>query len=441
MSYAEVCLREWDDLLPEKGSPLFQRFLDDPVSAALARELNDRGVVGLTELRQGLRITANSHVGSIRLGDLQLKVRPKITGMPLYRLLKYAYDLRDLKLLGRASHDLETSSFQDLLIHHLCAEGEELLRRGLNRDYLRLKGDLQFPRGRIDLNRLAAQAGVSGGTLPCTYFSRTEDNRLNQVLLAGLRLALPLTSDTRLKAKLRQLCLILKEYVRPVELTEPLLLQVDRGLNRLQEHYRPALKLIRILYESQGLSFSSRTASLPFDGFFFDMNAFFQALLSRLLREHLEGFRIREEYKLHESFAYAAGFNPRGRLTPKPRPDFAVLQGGQVVMLLDAKYRDLWEHSLPSSWLYQMTVYAASGVGTGTAKVLYPSMSGSAKLQVIEVRNPVTGGRCAQVVLQPVHLLRLATLLDQGLSGGQARTEYLRELVFGMGSANWSGPC
>jgi 5-methylcytosine-specific restriction enzyme subunit McrC len=118
-----------------------------------------------------------------------------------------------------------------------------------------------------------------------------------------------------------------------------------------------------------------------------------------------------------------------------------VLQGGQVVMLLDAKYRDLWEHSLPSSWLYQMTVYAASGVGTGTAKVLYPSMSGSAKLQVIEVRNPVTGGRCAQVVLQPVHLLRLATLLDQGLSGRQARTEYLRELVFGMGSANWSGPC
>ena len=191
-------------------------------------------------------------------------------------MLKYAYDLRDLKLLGRASHDLETSSFQDLLIHHLCAEGEELLRRGLNRDYLRLKGDLQFPRGRIDLNRLAAQAGVSGGTLPCTYFSRTEDNRLNQVLLAGLRLALPLTSDTRLKAKLRQLCLILKEYVRPVELTEPLLLQVDRGLNRLQEHYRPALKLIRILYESQGLSFSSRTASLPFDGFFFDMNAFFK---------------------------------------------------------------------------------------------------------------------------------------------------------------------
>ena len=38
MRYAEVCLREWDDLRPEKGSHLFQRFMDDPplVNASVA---------------------------------------------------------------------------------------------------------------------------------------------------------------------------------------------------------------------------------------------------------------------------------------------------------------------------------------------------------------------------------------------------------------------
>ncbi|HBG00385.1 MAG TPA: hypothetical protein DDW87_02260, partial [Firmicutes bacterium] len=83
MSYVEVKLREWEELLPEKDSPLFQRFVDDPASKILVEELNGRGIINVSELRSGLKIVTNSHVGSVQIGDIQLSVAPKIEGMPL----------------------------------------------------------------------------------------------------------------------------------------------------------------------------------------------------------------------------------------------------------------------------------------------------------------------------------------------------------------------
>jgi 5-methylcytosine-specific restriction enzyme subunit McrC len=349
--------------------------------------------------------------------------------MPLYRLLKYAYGLRDLHIFDEAVHDIDSFPFYDLMIYQLYAEVEDLVYRGLNKKYMRKKEDLESPRGKINFNKLATRT-IPNATLPCTYFERSEDNELNRVLVAGIHLSLGLTEDPGLRIRLHRLRKSMEESIAPVELNRATLIKTIKSVDRLSERYKPALELINILFESQGIQLEDGSTYMKLNGFFFDMNMFFQSLLSKLMKEYLGGFTIRDEYTLHELFAYTPGFNPRKRVAPKPRPDFAVLKGNKVICLLDAKYRDLWETKLPREMLYQLSIYAVSGIGNSTAKIMYPSMLKEAKLQKIDIKNPATGIKYAEVMLQPVSLPLVAKLI--GFSGKENSKvqEYIKQIVF-----------
>jgi len=431
MNAVKVDIKEWGEIKPEKGTPLFHRYLEDENSRQTIKVLNDKGIVNILEMKDGLQITTNSYVGKIKIGDIQLNIHPKIEGMPLYRLLKYAYGLRDLKIFNEAVHDIDSYPFYDLLIYQLYAEVEDLVYRGLNRRYKRENEDLESPRGRIDIKKIASR-NVAGATLPCTYFERSEDNEINRVLLAGLYLTLNLTDDRNLKIQLRRLCNNMEESVNRIGLNREVLLKALKSVDRLSDRYRSALELINILFESQGIQLEDGITYMKLNGFFFDMNMFFQSLLSKLIKDYLEGFTVRDEYTLHELFSYTPGFNPLRNAAPKPRPDFAVMMGNTVECLLDAKYRDLWETKLPSSWLYQLSIYAVSGIGNYTARILYPTMSETAKLQKIDVKNPATGNKYAEVMIQPVSLKKIVKLIDLPSKDKPMAIEYIKSIVFGV---------
>lgn len=106
-------------------------------------------------------------------------------------------------------------------------------------------------------------------------------------------------------------------------------------------------------------------------------------------------------------------------------------KGSKVVCLLDAKYRDLWETKLPSGWLYQLSIYAVSGIGNNNSKILYPSMSKAAKLQKIDIKNPVNGNKYAEVMIQPVSLHQVAEFIDLPSREKYKAEEYIKNIVFG----------
>jgi 5-methylcytosine-specific restriction enzyme subunit McrC len=235
MSGLTMNIREWEEVLPQKGNPLYHRFIEDEASKHTINVLNEKGILSILELKDGLKITSNSYVGKIKIGDLQINIHPKIEGMPLYRLLKYAYGLRDLNIFDEAIHDINFSPFHDLLIYQLYAEVEDLVYRGLNKKYKKTEEDLEAPRGRIDIKKLATRSTASSATLPCSYFERSEDNEFNRVLLAGLYLALGLTEDLSLRIRLHRLCKSMEESVSRIELNRGILLKTLKSIDRLSK--------------------------------------------------------------------------------------------------------------------------------------------------------------------------------------------------------------
>ncbi len=416
MSAGAVALREWESATPENCPALAgRRLADRAATRRLAKALTDSGRLEVLELARGLELRATSWVGRLTLDDLTITIRPKITDLPLLNLLRYAYGLRDLRAIGTASFATEAWSFQDLLIAQLVAEVSELVARGLHRDYRRTQGVQEAPRGRIDFARVATAGGSAQAALPCVHHPRAADSSLNRALLGGLRLAVGATRDLELRARLRRLAAQMEQDVPAVGIDLATVARALRAIDRRTARYRPALTLIELLLRGESLSLADTAQGIPLDGFLFDMNAFFQALLSRFLREHLVDAELLEEHRLRGVFFYERCQDTQNRRVPVPRPDFLVRRGLRTLAILDAKYRDLWLHALPREMLYQLAIYALTRpVDEASAAILYPTLSDVAEDQVIGFRDVLGGTTKARVTLRPVHLLVLDGLLRAG---------------------------
>jgi len=427
MNKIVIDLREHEECITEEPVEITSREDKD-----LARTLTESGKLEIYETRHGLHIKSSSYVGSLTSGNLQININPKINGAPFLRLLRYAYNLRNFTFFPLTDYQSRSLSFQEVLIIQLIAEARELIMRGLNRQYVPVAESLTLPRGRIDFAAIVASGGIIEAKLPCHYFQRMEDHLLNQVLMAGLMMAESLTDDLEIKQQIRRLVRIIENDVSRIQLNLNVLDKAKREINRLSSAYRPALTIIEILLTAQGIELTDiQLVKLP--GFLFDMNLFYQSLLERFLKDNLPDYQVKGQKSMYGMMAYARGYNPQGKKAPVLRPDFVIYEGKQVVAVMDAKYRDLWEKDLPANMLYQLVIYALSKDGRGSATILYPTLNRSAREARIEVREPAAGVNQASVILRPVNLQEMDTVLaNKGKSEyDKRRTEMAMEMVFG----------
>ena len=255
--------------------------------------------------------------------------------MPLARLVRYAYGLRDIATIEETRAPTARYGLHDLLIAMLAAEVEELVHRGLARRYTSLSERLESPRGRILVGQLIHQGGIVEARLPCQHFERRVNWQLNQVLLAGLNAAAKMTEDPDLRWRVHRLA----EMFGDVERRKLDLAEIDqsvRGLTRLTAANAAALTIIRLLYDILGITFESSGSSSRMPGFLFDMNVFFQRLLSRFLHDNLTSMRIGDEIATAHVFAYGMDANPRRRRAPVLYPDYSLFNGNMLRGFLDA---------------------------------------------------------------------------------------------------------
>ena len=427
---ALIELTEWDAQDPSNNASLKGLSFGDAQTRRYAQTLRDRVVI--REGRDGIEVETNSHVGRIDVGPIRVAIGPKLPAMPLGRLLRYTYGLRDIEAISETHSPTSLQGFQDILISLLAAEVEDLLRQGLARQYRSRSEMLASPRGELLFSELIRLGGILEPRLPCRFFERSPDWRLNGILRTGVQLAIRLTEDRDLRQQLYQVDSLFGQVQPFTRLSVHDIDHASRALTRLTENAEPALTLIRLVLEGQGLAFAEEKHLTAMTGFLFDMNKFFQRLLSRFLRENLYGLQIEDERSVHQLLAFAKDGNPRKRTAPKLRPDYALFDGVTPRGYLDAKYRDIWSMGLPPNWLYQLAMYAL-GSPTQVSVLLYATMSDEASDERIEVQQPLRSSDVppASVILRPVPVTRLAKLVGRSKAGqfGAERRIFAHQLV------------
>ena len=300
----------------------------------------------------------SSYVGAVNIGDVAVIVRPKVRVDRVMFLMTYALDPRHWR--NEAIDLAPDADVLEAVALAFSRRTQRAIHRGLLRGYRREEDALSTVRGQI---RFADQIGRRYGLpipIEVAYDEYTEDIEHNRLLKTALhRLSHAQIRSMAVRQELRRL----RSAFDMVQLGSyaPGALPAIR-YTRLDEHYRPAVEVARLIIDNSSLElFGGRVSGASF---LIDMNAVFERFLYVALGEALgigsdrwqhqarlkldEGGSINMEPDLSWWALAANGSEPRARFVG------------------DAKYKKLDAPGFRHADIYQMLAYCtAADLPTG----------------------------------------------------------------------------
>lgn len=350
---------------------------DVELSADLAARLSaatDGKVTFSATARPGTwSMVASSYVGTIVLPDARLLVRPKVGIENLLLLLDAGMPEAGWRpeVFGYGA----TKELLPAFAAFFARTVDRLTARGLVRAYRPEADRLLALRGRIDFaEQLRRPAMVS--PVACRFDEYTADVVENRYLLGAVdRLLRTVGVDPHTRSVLQH-ARARFEGVVPVL---PTVAELDRVVfTRLNEHYRPALRLARFVVEN--LSLADQVGVSEASSFLLDMNVVFEDFVTRRLRHALRGqLVVIDQAKIHLD---------QGRRVPI-RPDLLFERRDEPVYVGDVKYKLTPTGIGRSGDYYQLLAYCTA-LGLPEGVLVYAQTDDADPDLEIVVRNAGT---------------------------------------------------
>jgi 5-methylcytosine-specific restriction enzyme subunit McrC len=317
------------------------------LSHAEAAEVRATGLVDVVaEAEAGRwRLVAEARVGVAAGRDWEVRVRPRLAVPRLFFLLSYALDphgWKDLQAEFAAAPDLVEAIASGFALHALRA-----VERGLLRGYVGVEERSRVPRGRIRFSDQIARSASLPLPIEVSYDDYTADVVENRILKSAAAVLLRMPRVPALaRRRLLGLRALLDEVsflARPREVEMP-------AMTRLNEGYRPALRLAELILRASSLD--AEHGTLASSAFVFDMNRVFEDFLSTALREALQphGGEVRLQL--------SGSLDRERRLAI--RPDVVWFAEGRPRAVIDAKHKALRLEGVPNPDAYQMLAYCTA---------------------------------------------------------------------------------
>lgn len=429
--FQSLRLSEWDTceiegvVLTDEDRLLAKELSVDPAKRLVIEELRDR-----------TRIQSTSWIGVVRLHHLEIQVLPKLAGENL-GVLEMIEQTRGLDSLSRPPSlrtlNTEGSNLYDLCALLLTEQCERILRGGILADYVEEEDSLPVLRGRLLVDRQLRQRFGQIDKVICRYDEYHQNIKENQILAFALDFCSRRVQHPSIARRTRQVSAIFREVCEWTNLDRERCWE-DLFYHRMNEHYRPAHQLAKLLVYGGGVTNLYDKGSTNCFAFLIDMNLLFERFILHLLQVALDLQQVKILYQHRErSILWDTQYNRPYR---KVIPDFLVAQLGEedARLPIDAKYKLYDESKVQPADIYQMFLYAyafSNPVYTPQAVLIFPSERSEGFSHCLEVRS-LTGDPKASICVLGIHIPTFLAELKSGYSGialkrlGRIITEHLQ---------------
>jgi len=282
-------------------------------------------------------------VGAARIGDIEMRIKPKVEIARLLFLVGYAWYAAAWQL--DTVPVAEAADLVPAVAQALWRQTERSIHQGLLPGYLTVEESAQVLRGRLrESEQLHRHHGLPL-PLEIRHDEFTTDMPENRILRTACErmLAVPRVDDE----SQRMLRRLLRDFsdVTPICRGDP---APEWQRSRLNAHYHAALRLAELVLRAT--SFEHESGGVAINGFLLDMPQLFEDFVTTALREAIVatyGGRVQgqERNYLDEASQVILW------------PDIIWKVRGSAVAVIDAKYKAEKPAGYPNADLYQLLTY------------------------------------------------------------------------------------
>ena len=313
-------------------------------------------------------VGSSGRVGAARVGDVVIRVRPKVAIARLLFLL--GYSMHGSAWQSSAVNLDEAADLVPAIAEALWRQVSHAIGQGLLPGYVSTEESSLVLRGRLlESAQLARHHGLPL-PLEIQHDEFTVDIPENQILRTACeRMLLVPRVVAETKVRLRRL---LREFgdVATIRRGDPV---PSWQPSRLNARYHVALRLAGLVLRATSVEHSAGRVAI--NGFLLDMPQLFEDFVTAALREALEG-----------SYGGRVLAQPRGYLDVAGRvvlrPDITWQVSGAVVAVADAKYKSEKPSGYPNADLYQLLAYCTI-LGLPVGHLVYARGNASAARHVV----------------------------------------------------------
>lgn len=290
-----------------------------------------------------VRVRATSYVGALVLPGHTIWVRPKSAPDNLFRMLTVGVPAGtwDREQVGFERTEDVVAGIAEAVLRcvHLATA------RGLLHGYRETEERSPALRGRLMIDSLARRPWALVPA-PCRFDDFTADVWENRMLRAAVRVIGGWSGRPGIR---RECARLLDRLSEADEEPSSALLAHDPIYTRLNEHYRPALELARLVL--RGHSFAETRGGLVAQSFMIDMNDLFERWVTDELGHRLEpAVRVIAQDQTHLA---------EGRRVAI-RPDLVFRRGTRTLSVGDVKYKLTGDGMARSADYFQLLAYCTT---------------------------------------------------------------------------------